>query len=244
MALLQLSDIQQGSLTNRLDVVLKKNLAFWLAMLFSSSLGFVIIFPAAAMSDCLGQNRVHWQMQSRQFSYSFIHSCFVQVLFPLTCCVCQKNYISLQLLRKWEFSVHLLHNHNNDDLINRMQDALDHCTLLICMSLSTSSDRNAEKWRHRCRAVFQESVGGTNQGATAKKERKKRIKRKKKKREIVEEKRTGGTSSNRRFFLITSRKRREDEGNSVSPVTRHWTDIIKSFSRSLSLLFRSMLREV
>ena len=74
MALLQLSDIQQGSLTNRLDVVLKKNLAFWLAMLFSSSLGFVIIFPAAAMSDCLGQNRVHWQMQSRQFSYSFIHS--------------------------------------------------------------------------------------------------------------------------------------------------------------------------
>ena len=145
MALLQLSDIQQGSLTNRLDVVLKKNLAFWLAMLFSSSLGFVIIFPAAAMSDCLGQNRVHWQMQSRQFSYSFIHSCFVQVLFPLTCCVCQKNYISLQLLRKWEFSVYLLHNHNNDDLINRMQDALDHCTLLICMSLSTSSDRNAEK---------------------------------------------------------------------------------------------------
>jgi hypothetical protein len=30
-------------------------------------------------------------------------------------------------------------------LINRMQDALDHCMLLICMSLSTSSDRNAEK---------------------------------------------------------------------------------------------------
>ena len=38
----------------------------------------------------------------------------------------------------------------------------------------------------RCRAVFQESVGGTNQGATAKKERKE-LKRKKR-REIKEKK--------------------------------------------------------
>jgi hypothetical protein len=103
-------------------------------------------FPAA-MWDCLGrQNRVHWQMQSRQF---LIHSfMFWKFYFLWLVVVCQKNYISLQLLRKWDFSVHLLHNHNNDDdLINRMQGALDHYTLLVCVSLSTSSDRNAEKWR-------------------------------------------------------------------------------------------------
>ena len=76
-------------------------------------------------------------------------------------------------------------------------------------------------------------VGGRDQPRGHRKKRKKRIKKKKKARD-KRKKRTGGTSSNRRFFLITSRKRREDEGNSVSPVTRHWTDIIKSFSRSLS----------
>jgi hypothetical protein len=199
--------IRRGSLTNRLDVVLKnKKKKIWHFGLRCSFLGFLIIFPSCHV-------RLPWPPEPcpladaiSSVSYSFIH--VLKVLFPLTCCCLSEKLHFSSIAEKMGFFRALTTQPQQRRRFDKSHAGCPGPLHVARMCVSLDQQR-PERWKMtaRCRAAFQEStVGGTWKGPPQKR---KELKRKEEK-EI-----TGGASSNRRFVLITSRKRRWEEIQSL-----------------------------